>query len=451
MAQKFLAKEFASIHLAKEWKNEIQASVSNVFARISFRIKEQQLNNKKITVKKGKNPVETPENPANPLTNFSRKIFLQQFPEKVKENKEFAMKKIREQRELLRRKQEREEILLQRLSEQEELEEKQKEQERYDQEQQKKDRLTGIKAISERRKNEIQYYREKNSASNRISQSAAPLFKQIEENFYYQVEMPELERRKKELQQKRELYKPISHKEILNHVKKIENLRQELQEKREKIAEMREFDEKIHSLSTNMKSKFIKNVIEESRKQRIEEQEKVIEKKLRVEKKKQYSELVNEMYQPTIDKFKEQEMKLIKARLQYPVRMKLSVFNEGKASEYSRSTSMLSKKWKKNNMLPEKKEKKIGKKILYLEERRKLRDKSEKIDREVLEWEKDIDVCMEKDEIVAELKKKAERLEKAAQKFEMKLNGRAGDMEMSEHVNDLIINSIRAKLAILTT
>ena len=52
------------------------------------------------------------------------------------------------------------------------------------------------------------------------------------------------------------------------------------------------------------------------------------------------------MFQPSIDRFKEQEMKLIKARLDFPVKLKSSVMGtkEDTNSDYSRSVSVQPKK-----------------------------------------------------------------------------------------------------------
>ena len=55
------------------------------------------------------------------------------------------------------------------------------------------------------------------------------------------------------------------------------------------------------------------------------------------------------------------------------------------------------------------------------------------------------------DQKIKELKKKADKLEKEAQKYEIQIdkNKNKMNLEVADHFDDLIINSIKAKLAIL--
>ena len=449
---KYLRNSFDSLHLKLEYKNTIQALMLESCYKITEQVRSQFLHNRPLKLSKSKEiKRNTIEDSQNTFAGIPRKVFLQQFKEKAEENKLFALKHIKKQNELLRRKQERDEETIKRLSIQEEEDAKQRE--RMLQEQdllKRKNKLQDLQENSEKRKNEINYYQEK-IRSKRISNSATPLFKQIEENFYYKVQMPELERRKNELQRKRELYKPISHNDLLEHARRIESLRSELRQKRKKAAGMRSFEEKIHSACNNMKSKFTEAVLEEERKLREEELQKEQERKKLNEKKKHYSDVVNEMFQPSIDRFKQQEMKLIKAKLQFPVKLKSSICNtvQDKTSDYSRSVSIQPKKWKKNNMIPEEPEQRVGKKIFYLEERRKLREKSERLNREILNWEENLEWSSNNEDKNKALRHRADKLELAAKRYEMKLDGKQLDIEVADHVNDLIINSIRAKLEIL--
>jgi hypothetical protein len=49
-----------------------------------------------------------------------------------------------------------------------------------------------------------------------------PLYKQIEERFRNEVEMPDLEMKKKTLEEIRNFYKPIASKELSNHSRKYQ-------------------------------------------------------------------------------------------------------------------------------------------------------------------------------------------------------------------------------------
>ena len=347
MAGKYLNKAFLSLKVSKELKDTIQAALLDCFDNV--KIKRKEIMASKFQLKSNKNNEDKSvinNEHISPSASVSRKQFLEQFNEKVEENKLFALKLIKEQRERLKKKSERGEKIIKKQVEEQKEQEKIKEELIIQRELQKQKKIKELQEKSDKRKKEINYYKDLNDPDKKNSQSAAPLFKKIEEDFFYRIEMPELERRKRELQNKRELHKPISHIEIVEHMKHIESLKSELKERREKEKNNRIFEEKIHNVSFNMKSKFTESILEEERRSKEAELRKEQEKKLRVEKKKKYAEIVNEMFQPSVDKFKQQEMKLIKARLQIPVKLKSSMYDlkDDRVSDYSRSVSVQPKK-----------------------------------------------------------------------------------------------------------
>ena len=98
-------------------------------------------------------------------------------------------------------------------------------------------------------------------------------------------------------------------------------------------------------------------------------------------------------------------------------------------------------------MVPEKPEKRIGKKIFYLEEKRKQRKKKFEIDKNLLQLPEDFDELG--DEKLKVLKENVEKLENAAKKYEKKIENNKMGIDLADHVNDLIIKSIKTKLEIL--
>lgn len=445
MAYKHLSKSFLALNPSKDLKNTLQIVMLEAFDNTCIKVREKLMKTFRRSYEKLKNSQKIQPHSSIDIKSLRRE-YLENFETKLVENKIFASKLIKEQKERELRKKMREEANRQKHLEDIQQEEKIKEVELSLQKKKQEEKIDLLKKRSERRKNENEYYRNALNSKHQTSFSAAPLYKQIEEDFKYKFEMPELDRRKKELQQKREFAKPISLSEIREHSRKIENLLQEIREKKENS---RIIDDK--DFISNHKSKFTRSILEEERKKREEELKKEQEVKIRYEKKKKYAQIVGEMYQPTIDKFKQQEMKLIKARLQFPVKLRSSalISKAESSSDYARSVSVQPRKWKKNSMIPEQPTKRPEKKIFYLEEMRKKRDNSLEISKNIMNWQDRLEDFSNEEEKLEFLKKKALNFEKAAKRYENQLGNKNLDIDVAEHVNDLIINSIKAKLVYL--
>lgn len=386
------------------------------------------------------NPQKSPERPQN--LQALRKLYLETFEKSLALNKKVAMKFIKDQREREKRKQDRE-SLLQHKQETFEIYRSQEEEAKFQQKQLEKQRkLENLRVSSEKRKNLLNYYQNLESPSKPV-----PLFKQIQENYQIYQQMPELERRKQELESKRALFKPISLQEIREHAERSKRVLESIQEKRQNKSISLSNSEKIKL--KQMRTKFTQSVVENDRKMReIEENRRIIAKSL-MDKKKEYGKIVSDLYQPSIDKFKEQEMKLIKARLELPVRFKIRDLNGELESNCSRSLSVQPKTWKKNKMIPEEPVKKTGKFVDYLAERRKVRELSLDLERKDGDWSLKAHDFDDKDEKMSFLKKKAKVLDNKARSLEIKLDKKKINVDVAERVNELIINSIRAKLSYL--
>jgi hypothetical protein len=453
MAKKYLNHQFNAIGIDKDLKDYIQATLLEAFETVSDNLRNQhgKKQSKKNISKEFQ--LKNDEKSLSPYTKSFRDKNSLEFLEKLQESKAIALKFIKDKKDRERKRQEREEILLKKQAEILESQEKNEEQLRVKQQQEKLQKLEKLKEVKDKRLKEMEYYRSFNQSTSRISLSATPLYRKIEQNYFHEKVLPNLEKIKKDLQLKKEMFKPISLKEIIQHARKVDLIKTEYEEKRKKELNLRILDTKINIAGYNLKSKFIENILQEEKKIKEAEIQKEQEKKQRIEKKKKYSEIVNEMFQPSIDKFKQHEMKLIKARLEFPVKIKSSLLSSKteKSSDYFRSVSVQPRKWKKNPMVLDPPKIKQGTKIYYLEERRKLREKNENINKSTLVWDNNIAEITSNEKKIEALKKNAEKLEKQAQKYELKIGAGNMNIDLADHVSELIINSIRAKLAILSS
>ena len=250
------------------------------------------------------------ENEANINSNVSNKLLVAKL---AKERAEREKKKL--EREEKARKKMKEELI--------EIERK-KNEEMMIKEEEKRKRVEEMIQKKEKRKKDLEYYKEVGEKEFKEAFSTKPLYVKIEENYEDQVLMPELEKKKAELARKRELFQPIRKHEIIEHMKRYQEYSYESQVRREQSLKNKEIEFKYNNSAGVFKSKFTENILEEERLKK-EEQEKIEqEKKKLIEKKKKYSSIVKEMFIPSVDVFKRQEMLLIQEKLKHPVTIKLT-------------------------------------------------------------------------------------------------------------------------------
>jgi hypothetical protein len=437
MANEYLKKQLLSLTITKDEKNTLQSLFKELDSKVLFNYRVNLFTKAGIDPK----PLKKLKKAGKSLDlKAIRKIYLETFEKSLALNKLVALKFIKDQRAREKRKKDREnsehrkkeaELLMQEKEKQDLLMQKSLENEK---------KLEKLRISSEKRRDLMKYYQEIDSPVKPM-----PLFKQIEENYNLHQQMPELERRKKELENKRMMFKPISLSEIREHAEKSKKLLEDLQHKRK--AESCNLND---SKSKKLKTKFTEAILEYDRQSKEIEENKRKNPKQLLDKRKEYGKVISELYQPSLDRFKEQEMKLIKARLELPVRFKLrdSSMTESD-SNCSRSVSVQPKKWKKNLMIPEPAEKKQGFKVDYLGQRRKSREKSVKINKSMILWEEGLEKLSDRNEKMSFLKKKAKIMDSQVKNLEIRLNSKRLNIDMAEQVNDLIINSIRAKLSYL--
>ena len=270
-----------------------------------------------------------------------------------------------------------------------------------------------------------------------------PLYQKIEERYFDQIEMKELERRKEELAKKRINFQPLNKSEIIEHAKKHDQILKE-KEKNSIFSIVNE--------SKTYNSKNIVEVIKRDNEKRAEEERVLRDKLQRIENKKQYGQVVRDLYAPAVDKFKQMELLLRMEKLKNPVVKKKFNF-EGSTAAQSDSDIRIPKSKIRNEQDEEKglKNRRANSKVVdYLAICRMKRMNGE-ID-EYLEDSFDDDEGNDVGSKAKKLQIKAEKLDKKAKRAELTLhpvNSAIRNIENSEKVDAIIISAIKAKLGAL--
>lgn len=374
---------------------------------------------------------------------FDQKLYMQDFKAKAQENKEFVVKLMKEQKE--RKMRHKYQIELHKNSILEELEEEERQQEEIlkQKEREKMQQLISIQEKTKERKNYLKYMKEISEREYKKAVSQTPLYKKIEESFVANFEIPELEKRKEELRKKHELFRPINYDQLKEHAKVFDKSLSE--HSRSRISASQSKPPK--------KSKYLMRVVEEDQAHINEERLKNALKKEMFEKKKKYSEIVKDVYSPSVDLLKQKEMVLIKAKLDNPAPFKQYKDKDKYLfMKLEKTYSQNSKKFKENRMVPKKTPKKEITVKDYIEEFRLARKRSLSSShlRGISENElSNIDSPIQK----KKLQKKVEMLEMEARKNEIKIGYlspfNSKSLEVSDQVNNMLVDSIKAKIAIL--
>ncbi|CAG9323305.1 unnamed protein product [Blepharisma stoltei] len=384
----------------------------------------------------------------DPIVLKKKSKTIKQLLKKLQEEKEQRHKKLQELDEEAKKKFEEEmetnEILQQKREEELRKERVLKALQRREKEEKHKKELEDWKILTEREYKHV------------LSQKY--LHEKLQESYVTQVVMPELEKKKADLAQKRMLFQPINREDLIEHARRHDEIMRDLQNRREKEVHNRSIDLQYRQISKSFHSKALDILNEEEKRQKEEKEREELERKQRIEKKLQYSELVKELYRPSIDEYKKQEMKLLVEKLKFPVRTKLHGHNSaGTYENTTESGSMTEKhrirrKWTKNPMVPEPAPKKEIKQIDFLAEMRIARHSRGTI-RKKYELEKDLMyINLHDEENAIKLKEKADLVDKEILRKERTMSSNLPDrkkIEIAEEINDMIISSIKAKLAIV--
>jgi hypothetical protein len=332
-------------------------------------------------------------------------------------------------------------------------------------EQERQERLQKIKDKDDQRKKGIEDNQKIYKQNLKTIQK--PLYKKIEKEYEKQYVMPELEKRKKELADKRNFLKPIKREELDEHDKKY----QEILKKRE-VDRHHELKDDNNYDPSKYKSKFLDEILDNEQKSKLEEKRKAEEVGEMAMRKQNYAKLVQETHKPTVSKRKEMEMDLIKQNLAKPTafeRMKKRMVSSshGRVGQYKNLNSSMDNSvaalpsnkrrkakdfdWReKNRFVDVPKPPKDFVKIDYLHELKSRKSKNDiSLQHKSLNWDIEINKYDGEDRIY-HMKEKARMLEEQAMKKERLMNANHDDTTYDRaEVNDLIIDSIKAKIALL--
>lgn len=306
-----------------------------------------------------------------------------------------------------------------------------------------------------------------------------PKFMTIQHEYEEKVMMPILEQKKKVLASIRDLHKPIRLDEINDYKKQIDKIvnekKDKLQKERVEVYETHKKNYKYKDYETN----FLSAVKEQELEEKEEAERREAEKKELADKMKSYGDMVKEMHWPTVSKKKQLEMQLLKESMKHPVRRRLDASALSNNNGYNRRSadSLLGiakpgfqtdkeddgetikrRKivWKENPMVPKPQPKKEIQVVDWLMERRKKRDEEIKdgVDVKgspVKNWTKEIETNqLNQQEKYDYIKEKTKLLEEEARRKEKIITiAKSGTIEDRDKVNDMIFESIKAKLSIL--
>ena len=449
MASQYLKAQFKSILLPDKPKKLIKQrlKLSNFKTQKEIKLQILAIPKPKNLKLKPRSSEKSSESP----TKFNQRNYLSVFSEKQKESQEFTnrlWKDKRKRQKAQAKRQEREQLIKIYELEQEQRE---KELENAYKQMKKEDRLRKNFNKSNDRKSSFSYLKEIQKHEYKKVKSLTPLFKKIESSFVANYEIPELEKRKEILKQKHEFFKPMDHNSIISHSKIVHFKKLSSSEYKKNPSVYSE------NSSPFTKSRIIERLLEEDEKvKKAEKESKKIKLDL-LDKKKKYSEIVKEVFTPSLDVLKQKEIEMIKAKLENPVpkRTFLRILSESPSNLHPNSASAHRKS---KNLLIHKDKKKApskGKDIFvkdYIKEMRQARERSFST-KNLLHNDpaSHLDISNVKNNKF--FKRKIKNLDKAAQEEESKISYLSPydskSLKISEHVNDLLVTSIRAKIAIL--
>lgn len=320
------------------------------------------------------------------------------------------------------------------------------------QEQKEKERLA-----KEKRDEEWKKFQQAQKTNNQY------LHEKLEQEFNEKVLMPELEKKKQVLKEKRDFYKPIDHKEIDDFQKKYEeNIKYKLEEKRMKREQWYDDIGVGKYDPTKFKTKVLEKVMEESKGTEEIKQKEMDDKKHKAEKMKNYAKIVKQMHWPDVSPKKQQEIERIKELLENKNKRRSAPpknrNNVSKDHIYDPEHAKNVKRpvWNFNNpLVPKPKPKKEPVVVDYLLELRVKREAVEKDGtgsrRETgANWKNLInsDDKLSQDKIEL-LKARTKLIEENAERKEKMGKISGASVEDNVDINDMLIDAIEMKLSIL--
>jgi hypothetical protein len=410
--------------------------------------REKQLQDTLVRTRREKTPTYTERKKVIDMENQKKMKETQNLIEKVaKTRNDIKQKnkfKIAEQRKL-------EELMAQKLEESNE-----KEKEERELLKQKK-----LEEIDERRKKQEETRLKQNldmKDYNKKYNSKKPRYVEIQEEYQEKTTFTHLEKKKRMLASLRDLHQPLNMERIEEEQKKYEEIiRENNAKKRQELIEKLKENEESYDYR-KYKSKYMEKVIENellSKEQKLYEGEK---KREHLEKWREYDEIVKQKYKPVTSRRKQEELIKIKEKLTMSPQQKARRSSPIIQSDKEDMHALAQKRkrifeWKNPLLPPTPEPKKQIETIDYLKKFKSDRQsefertgrqpheaRTRSIDYDNLQGSEKFDV----------VKIKADMMESEAKNIQKYLNIKGGgSMAEKEQVNDMLFESMNAKLSLL--
>lgn len=287
-----------------------------------------------------------------------------------------------------------------------------------------------------------------------------PMYKKIEERYNQEVLMPELEKKKKDLNNIRKFHKPMKREE-LDEFEKDYQEKVKIEREKQRIKREKWYSDIGYGVydENRYKTKFYEKAIAEEKIKAELDRESSSHRKHKADKMNNYAKIVKEMHWPTVSPRKKKELEELKGKMG---QKKMPKFRSPsmKGSRYNSSESPEREKilkkpdWKKfhNPMVPKPETKREGHAVDWLAERRAKRDNTDTKSRlnHSHAWKTiaEMDNLDETDKAQL-LKSKARLLEENAQRREQMNKLQGATMEGTVEVNEMLIDAIESKLSLL--
>ena len=136
-------------------------------------------------------------------------------------------------------------------------------------------------------------------------QTLTTMEKQYERN----IDIPQLERKKKDLESRRNLYKPIDGNEIKEHEKKYEE-NKKLKEQDNRIKNLKDIEQKKLTTKKYDYSRFLQKALENDNESRYRNEKSKEKRKELMEKQQKYQSIIKDLFKPKVDIEKKKELEL---------------------------------------------------------------------------------------------------------------------------------------------
>lgn len=289
------------------------------------------------------------------------------------------------------------------------------------------------------------------------------MHEKLEEEYQQKVLMPELERKKLELKEKRDFFKPIDRKEIDEFQKKYEeNFKKKLEEKR------REREKWYNDIGqgdydpNRYKTKVYDKVMQEEKGTEESKFNQIQEKKRKAEKMNNYARIVKEMHWPQVSSKKKEEVQRIKQLLDQKNKRRsapnknrsVDPYRSGAASDSDTRSMIKRPDWNKfhNPLVPRpmpKKEPIVKDYLREIRVKRQEDDSGRKNTTQHMNWDSIKDQNLDDKTKIELLKARTKLIEENAQRKEEMNKVHGSSVEENVDINDMLIDAIEMKLSIL--